>query len=536
MNNAPRPLPIPKYEPKPRPDYAPRDTLFAYLCIPVCYLLVKSAPLSSPTLGTALSFALIAAFSLFYLLLSGTRPSPASWMIWLIMLALCAGFATNASRTLRTLLSLVLPLILLIFAHTCCKKDFFTGLSQNPLGSMAGALITAPFASLDQNIVVFLPTKKGKKSGFLSALGWCLVGLAGAIIPTVIVIGLLSYDAQFTNLLENIFEALDDIFSFSKQNLFEQIGDVILSCLFGIALCSVLFGNLVAARPQTKPTTEAEDADKKPTLQVLPKPLLAAFITPVLLIYALFFVSQWNYYVSAFTNTLPEGLTYAQYAREGFFQLCTVSVFNAVLLFVLQAFMRRTPGERGLLRRTYAGIVSLFTLILIATALSKMMLYIDAYGMTQNRILATWMILLLAVIFILSLLHVFCKKFPLAIGVFITCALFLLILFLPNVDGMIADYNVDAYLSGDLSSVDVEALQDLDLAAVPALCRLEEHLQSQEVLDKKSALLLEETTAQLDRLAEQSNNADDDIFDFNLPLSRAKQMLAKRQPKGILYE
>ena len=45
MNNAPRPLPIPKYEPKPRPDYTPRDTLFAYLCIPVCYLFVKSAPL-----------------------------------------------------------------------------------------------------------------------------------------------------------------------------------------------------------------------------------------------------------------------------------------------------------------------------------------------------------------------------------------------------------------------------------------------------------------------------------------------------------
>jgi hypothetical protein len=101
---------------------------------------------------------------------------------------------------------------------------------------------------------------------------------------------------------------------------------------------------------------------------------------------------------------------------------------------------------------------------------------------------------------------------------------------------MIANYNVDAYLSGDLSSVDVEALQDLDLAAVPALCRLEEHLQSQEVLDKKSALLLEETTAQLDRLAEQSNNADDGIFDFNIPISRARQMLAKRQPKGILYE
>lgn len=536
MNNVPRPLPIPKYEPKPRPEYAPRDTVFAYLCIPMCYLFVKSAPLSSPTLGTALSFALIAAFSLFYLLLSGTRPSPAAWMIWFVMLGLCAGFLTNASDVLRTLLSIVLLIILLIFAHTCCKKDFFSNLSKNPLGSMAAALVTAPFASLPDNIVVFVPKGKGKKSRLLSTIGWCLVGLVGAIIPTVIVAGLLSYDAQFTNLLDQIFEILDNIFSFSNDNLFEHIGDIILSCALGIGLCAVLFGNLVAARPQKKPAGEAEEADKVPSLQVLPKPLLAAFVTPVLLIYVLFFVSQWNYYVSAFTNTLPAGLTYAQYAREGFFQLCTVSVFNAVLLIVMQSFMRRTPGERGLLRRTYAGIISLFTLILIATALSKMILYIDAYGMTRSRVLATWMILLLAVIFILSLLQVFCKKFPLAIGVFITCALFLLILFLPNVDGMIADYNVDAYLSGDLTSVDVDSLCDLDLAAVPALSRLEEHLQSQEVLDKKSALLLEETTAQLDRLAEQSNNADDGIFDFNIPLSRAKQTLAKRQPKGILYE
>ncbi len=530
MNFTPRIPPMPKPEPKPRPDYTSRDTLFAYLCIPVCYLFVRSAPLSSPALGTMLAFLLIAFFALVYLRLSGTRPSPAAWMIWLAMLVLCAGFITNASSALRTLLSPVLLVLLPIFAHTCCKKDFFRDLSKSPLNRMAAALVTVPFSSLPDNLVVFAPKRKGKKSRLLSTIGWCLVGLVGAIIPTIIVASLLSYDAQFTNLLDRIFEILDNIFSFSNDNLFEHVGDVILACLLGIGLCAILFGNLVAARPQKKSESAQEDADRIPSLQVLPKPLLAAFVTPVLLLYVLFFISQWNYYVSAFTHTLPEGLTYAQYAREGFFQLCIVSVFNAVLLIVLQTFMRRTPGERGLLRRTYAGIISLFTLILIATALSKLILYINAYGMTRSRVLAAWMILLLAVVFILSLIHVFCKKFPLAIGVFITCVLFLLILFLPNIDGMIADYNVDAYLSGELSGVDVEALCDLDYAAVPALGCLEEHLLSRGKLDEKSAALLDATTAQLDDLAKRSANEDFDFFDFNIPTWRAKQMLAKRIP------
>ena len=529
MNFVPQPqAPVPN-APRPRPDYAPRDTLFAYLCIPVCYLFVRSSPLSSSALGTALAALVALAFAALYLHLSGVRLSRLAWITGSVMLTLCVGLLTNANGALRALLSLFLMAFLPIFVHTCCKKEVLKGFSQSPVSRVAEAILVLPFASLMANLFVYIPQKDGRKSRALPVIGWCLVGLLGAIIPTMIVGALLSYDEQFTNLL-------DRIFSFSPEKLFENVGDVFLSCILGLFLFAVLFGNLLITRTEKKAADDVDDASKPSPLQVLPKPLLAAFVTPVLLLYVLFFISQWSYYVSAFTHVLPEGLTYAQYAREGFFQLCTVCVFNAILLIGLQTFMRRTPGEKGILRRIYAGIISLFTLILIATALSKLVLYINAYGMTQARVLAAWMILLLAVVFILSLIHVFCRKFPLAIAILITCVLFSLLLFLPNIDGMIADYNVDAYLSGDLSSVDVDALCDLDYAAVPALDRLEEHLLSQGKLDKKSALLLEETTAQLDRLAEQSNNADDGIFDFNIPLSRARQMLAKRQPKGVLYE
>ena len=157
-----------------------------------------------------------------------------------------------------------------------------------------------------------------------------------------------------------------------------------------------------------------------------------------------------------------------------------------------------------------------------------MVLYIDAYGMTQARVLATWAILLLAVIFILSLIHVFCKNFPLFIAILLTCVLFSLILFLPNINGIIADYNVDAYLSGKLSSVDVEALRDLDYAAAPALSRLEEYLLSQPTLDESATELLTQAKEHLDYLAKQNAENPDGFFDFNIPLWRAKQLLAKR--------
>lgn len=525
MNFTPDPQktpPVVQKAPQKSPlEYLPRDTLFAYLCIPVCFLFVKTDPLSASALGTMLAFLLTAAFAIIYLLLSGIRPTLPAWITGGVLLALCVGFLTNANNTLRTFLSLVLMLLLMIFVHTCCKKDLFYRFSSNPVQRLINGVVLLPFNSLMANLPVFVPQKDGKKSRLLPIIAWCAAGLVGAIVPTVIIAALLSYDEQFTNLL-------DRIFSFSPDKLFENIGDVILAGILGVLLFAVLFGNLQAKKKGANAPEDTAKAASPSRLQILPKPLAAAFVTPILLLYVLFFISQWNYYVSAFTHTLPEGLTYAQYAREGFFQLCTVCVFNALLMICMQAFMRRTPEEKGILRRILAGIISLFTLILIATALSKMVLYIDAYGMTQNRILATWMILLLAVIFILSLIQVFCKKFPIAMAILVTCVVFALVLFLPNIDGMIANYNVDAYLSGDLSSVDVEALCDLDYAAVPALSRLEEHLLAKGKLDEKTALLLEATTAQLDHLAEWNAEETYGFFDWNIPVLRAKRMLEGR--------
>ena len=308
---------------KPPVAYAPRDTLFAYLCIPVCFLFVKSSPLSSSALGTMLAFLLGVAFTLTYLLLSGIRPTLSAYVAGGVMLILSAGFLTNGNSVLRALLSLTLMLLLIVFVHTCCNKELFDRFSESPVRRLFNGVILLPLNSLMVNLPVFVPKKDGKNSRWLHLLGWCAVGLVSAIIPTVIIGTLLSYDEQFTSLL-------DKIFSFDSDKIFENIGDLIVAGILGVMLFAALFGNLAATKKEKDDAQSDEEKTNSSAWHVLPKPLVAAFVTPILLLYVLFFVSQWSYYVSAFTHVLPEGLTYAQYAREGFFQLCTVCVFNAL--------------------------------------------------------------------------------------------------------------------------------------------------------------------------------------------------------------
>ena len=182
MNANPTPQHLPPLPPKapaapkkPPLEYTLRDTLFAYLCIPVCFLFVKSNPLSSSALGTLLSVLISIAFALTYFFLSGIRPSVWAWVTGGVMLTLSVGFLTNANDTLRTFLSLGLMLLLLVFVHTCCKKDLFKNLSQNPVSRFFGGVIVLPVTSLTENLPVFVPQKNGKKSRVLPILGWCLL-------------------------------------------------------------------------------------------------------------------------------------------------------------------------------------------------------------------------------------------------------------------------------------------------------------------------------------------------------------------------
>lgn len=94
-------------------------------------------------------------------------------------------------------------------------------------------------------------------------------------------------------------------------------------------------------------------------------------------------------------------LTYAQYARQGYFQLLWVSgIVMATLLVAAWVIARREPGSRAV--RNGAWAVSAMTIALLAGAIYRLSLYFDAYGYTLLRlwcvVFAVWLAVAFAVL------------------------------------------------------------------------------------------------------------------------------------------
>ena len=116
--------------------------------------------------------------------------------------------------------------------------------------------------------------------------------------------------------------------------------------------------------------------------------------------YGLFMALQAQYLFSAFVGIRPETYTYAEYARKGFFELCLVAVVNLAVLLMANLFTK-TKREESRWLRCLNLLLSVLTLLLISTAMSKMILYISAYGLTEKRITTMVFMAWLAIVFVL---------------------------------------------------------------------------------------------------------------------------------------
>lgn len=204
----------------------------------------------------------------------------------------------------------------------------------------------------------------------------------------------------------------------------------------------------------------------------LPLAVSGAMLIPLLLVYGLFFFSQWPLYTSAFTGVLPRGWTYADYAREGFFQLCAVCAINGLLYLFVSLFTKVGQG-RGFCRALLT-VLCLCSLILAATAFSKMVLYVRAYGLTPKRVYSSWAMVLLTAAFLLALLGAYWKKLNIPRALFLLLVCMFGLLCLCDTNAVIAEYNVRAYEQGRLDSVDTSVFWELGDSATPAAARLAE--------------------------------------------------------------
>lgn len=269
----------------------------------------------------------------------------------------------------------------------------------------------------------------------------------------------------------------DDTFQRMVNSMTENIGEHLVNFLLrllpaivvGFYFFGMLYGNLqkrcVATRGKEQIEREREKRRK------LPIAMTVTVLALLCMVYLLFFGAQAATLFSAFAGVRPEGFTYAEYARQGFFELCEVAAINLVVLGGARLFTARRHEQTARPLAALSVGISVETLLLIATALSKMALYIQQYGLTLLRVYTSWFMALLFVIFALAIAAQF-RKINFAKAFILAFSACFLILCYSNVDGLIARYNVDRYLAGTLDSVDVEALYANPESSLPYVKKL----------------------------------------------------------------
>lgn len=169
-------------------------------------------------------------------------------------------------------------------------------------------------------------------------------------------------------------------------------------------------------------------------------------------------------------ETLPDGLTHAQYAHRGAYPLILTALLAGA--FVLVALRRGAPGEHDTRIRALIYFWLAQNVFLVASAMLRTLNYIEDYSLTMLRLSALIWMGLVAFGFVLILARILMGKSGrwLINGNALAAAGVLYVLAFTNLSGIIASYNVSHSrdVGGRGQFLDMAYLAELGPAALPA--------------------------------------------------------------------
>lgn len=488
------------------------EVVYAWVSIVLGYLLCRVFTcLQSSLAGFLVMIGLYAITFLVFAVQKKAIPlSSVLGAVWALLV--CTASIVTESLFLRILSYAYALFTYAYIVYSVTGNKLEAGFSDLVFLDYAKALFVLPFLSY---VKLFPALGQGKSKNTAFLLLKVLIGIAIAAIPTLVVLFLLCYDGNFVQIMEDLFHT-EPLTVFSR----------IVSLLLAVPTAMYLFGLYHAS-------TRNRLADQMTAQQctyiankcrIVPQVTVLTASVPLLFLYGVFFVSQWQYYVSGFTGVLPEGFSYAQYAREGFFQLCTVSVINLVMILLFRILGRKGKNGKMPIIKLISVLFCLSTLVLISTAIAKLVMYIDYYGLTHKRIYAFWMMCVIGVVFLIIAVGQFIPKAKITATAFSVCVLLFGLLALCNVSQITAQYNVNRYISGSLETVDMDALTDLGNSAVPSVVRLAKHLKETPASPERDALI-HQAEYFLQEQKEYLQWEQDTVFAWNLPSWQAKKAI-----------
>lgn len=321
----------------------------------------------------------------------------------------------------------------------CLDKNRGGPYSMQMVGDSLAMWFGMPFGGLRGSFAQY----KGSKNRFTGIL----IGVAVTIPVLLAVIPLLlSGDAVFNKFFLEVFGAI-------------EWGDVVGNILVAIILFALFSGLFWSLSSRKKPAAPALYAAPKerPAFNLTASFILLSVLSLVLL---LFCAIQFMY---LFSGRVPDGLTYADYARSGFWQLLAVAVIVIALVFLLLRFGAPCSHAALCARRALMSLVLLCTIVLLVSSFARMTLYEQSFGFSQLRLFTQFFMAALFLSLVAGILRLWLSRIDLkkcACFCFLVCYMALAFF---NLDAFIARENV----KNQGAQVDVTYLTTLGPDALP---------------------------------------------------------------------
>lgn len=280
----------------------------------------------------------------------------------------------------------------------------------------------------------------------------------GLSIPVLFVLMILlgSADALF---YEMICDVWDTLFSWSLPE-FLTSGD--LGGILWMLACS--FVGMYGLLTYSGRRSYIENAVKTESIE-WDSFIAIAFLSLITVVYCLFCGIQ-IFGLFLGRMELPEGYTYASYARQGFFQLLFVCIFNICLVLFVTSFFQKNKWLQALLT-----VISVCTYIMVASSAYRMLLYINSYQLTFLRVFVLWVLIMIAVLLVGVIRYIWCQEFGLFRFMLMTVVIGYISFATVHPDYWIAKYNISQFEQGE--ETDLWYLtRNLSTDAAPAVSEL----------------------------------------------------------------
>lgn len=388
------------------------------------------------------------------MLIRRQHPQLASGVKWMAVPVICfaAGFAWRDSATLKTLdaLALLLTLVLLAFRIRTGRL-----LIAGVIEYMQGLILAGIFAMGGALSLVFSDIRWRE----LPRDGWSKQALAGArgvalAFPLLLVFGglFVAADAAFENLVE--------------RTITVDVGSILSHLILTACLTWIIGGFLRWTLLTTQPRISIGSRPVSLSLGIIETSIILGLIN---LLFLVFVAVQFRYFFGGAAHVAASmGLTYAEYARRGFFELVIVAALVLPLLLGAHWLLRKENPAHERLFRALAVMQLLLLGVIMLSAVQRMRLYQSEYGMTELRLYTTAFTSWLAIVFVWFALTVLRgQRMRFAFGAVVAGFVMIGALHALNPDALIVRVNAERASAG--RGFDVDYATSLSADAVPAL-------------------------------------------------------------------